>query len=250
MSGSDAWICKGCWQQMRMPVPLRGLLATPFRLVGIRRSRMNPNTCTICETMFTRVMKARSVSLDATIMFADLRGYSALSQRLGTEQTTLLLDTFYDICSEAIWRHDGLLNKALGDAVMAVFNFPIRRPDHARAAVEAARDIQRACAERRGDLCAGMGLDLDFGVGIGIDTGATNFGEFGHANRDVTAVGTVVNLASRAQGVAPPGGIMVTDAVRHRVAPLLEGSPGFRHPLKGFEDDVMLYAAEDRSAAG
>lgn len=250
MQGAESRICKGCWQQMRMPVPLRGPLSAPFRLVGIRPSRMNPNTCTICETMFTRVMKARSISLDATIMFADLRGYSALSQRLGTEQTTLLLDTFYDICSAAIWRYDGLLNKALGDAVMAVFNFPIHRSDHARAALAAAREIQRVCGERRDDLCASMGLQLDFGVGIGIDTGQTNFGEFGHANRDVTAVGTVVNRASRAQGVAPAGGIMVTDAVRDRVAPLLDAAPGLQHPLKGFEGEVTLYAAQERGAAG
>jgi hypothetical protein len=50
-------ICKGCWGQMRLPVPLRGVGSLPFRVFGIRPSRMNPNTCTICEMMFTRVMK-------------------------------------------------------------------------------------------------------------------------------------------------------------------------------------------------
>jgi hypothetical protein len=64
MPAHQARICKGCWQQLRVPVPLRGALAMPFRLFGIRPSRMNPNTCTICELMFTRVMRARKVTID------------------------------------------------------------------------------------------------------------------------------------------------------------------------------------------
>jgi hypothetical protein len=54
-------ICKDCWQQKHMPIPLRGVLSVPFRAVGIRPSRMNPNICTICELMFERTMKARTV---------------------------------------------------------------------------------------------------------------------------------------------------------------------------------------------
>jgi hypothetical protein len=59
---------------MHLPVPLRGMLSVPFRAFGIRPSKMNPNTCTICELMFTKVMKARKVTVDATVLFADLRG--------------------------------------------------------------------------------------------------------------------------------------------------------------------------------
>jgi hypothetical protein len=53
-------ICKGCWQKLRLPVVLRGPLAIPFRVVGLRPSRMNPNTCAFCELAFTRIMKART----------------------------------------------------------------------------------------------------------------------------------------------------------------------------------------------
>ena len=135
-------ICKGCWQQMHVPVPLRGVLSVPFRMFGIRPSRMNPNTCTICELMFTKVMRARKVTIDATVLFADLRGYTGLSQSLSPDAMSPLLDAFYDVCANAIWEFDGLLNKTIGDAVMAVFNFPIRRIDHARQAVLVAREIQ------------------------------------------------------------------------------------------------------------
>src|SRR5580704_3808194 len=135
-------ICKGCWQHMHLPVPLRGVASVPFRLMGIRPSRMNPNTCTICELMFTRVMRARKVTIDATVLFADLRGYTSLSQSLSPDAMSRLLDAFYDECASAIWEFDGLLNKTIGDAVMAVFNFPIRHADHARRAVLVAREIQ------------------------------------------------------------------------------------------------------------
>src|SRR6266853_6925010 len=143
MTPQRSRICKGCWQQMHVPVPLRGLLSVPFRAFGIRPSKMNPNTCTICELMFSKVMRARTVTIDATVMFADLRGYTSLSQSLSPDAISELLDVFYDQCADAIWEYDGLLNKTIGDAVMAVFNFPIRSEDHASHAVRAAREIQR-----------------------------------------------------------------------------------------------------------
>src|SRR5882762_8398850 len=115
MTLQQSSICKGCWQQMHLPVPLRGVLSVPFRAFGIRPSKMNPNTCTICELMFTTVMRARKVNINATILFADLRGYTGLSQHLPPDAISGLLDTFYDECANAIWEHDGLLNKTIGD---------------------------------------------------------------------------------------------------------------------------------------
>jgi adenylate cyclase len=68
---------------------------------------MNPNTCTFCELMFTRVMKARNITIDATVLFVDLRGYTATSQLLAPDQMSSTLDAFYDECAEAIWERDG-----------------------------------------------------------------------------------------------------------------------------------------------
>ena len=95
--------CKGCWEQMHLPVPLRGVISAPFRAFGVRPSRMNPNTCTICELMFTKVMRARKITIDATIMFADLRGYTGLSQSQSPDAVSGLLDAFYDECA-VLWR--------------------------------------------------------------------------------------------------------------------------------------------------
>jgi len=229
---------------MHVPVPLHGVFSVPFRLFGIRPSRMNPNTCTICELMFTKVMKARKITIDATILFADLRGYTSLSQSQSSEAVSGLLDAFYDECARAIWEHDGLLNKTIGDAVMAIFNFPIRQGDHPRQAVLTAQDIHRRWNARRETLGAELGLArAELGVGVGIHCGELSFGEFGRSHRDLTAIGTVVNLASRAQSAAAAGEILVTQAVYERARSELAGSRPQQRELKGFEEPTTLYAA-------
>jgi adenylate cyclase len=236
-------VCKGCWQQLRIPVPLRGVVSVPFRVFGIRPSRMNPNTCTFCELMFTKVMRARNITVDATILFADLRGYTGLTQSLSQEDLTTVLDTFYDECAAAIWQFDGLLNKTIGDAVMAVFNFPIRHVDHPRRAWLAAREIQRGWSEKRDTLLSSLGLQhQDLGVGIGIDSGPLSFGEFGRSHRDLTAIGTVVNTASRAQSAAEPGQILLTKSVYEHARDDLVDSLPKDYRLKGFDTAIQLYA--------
>ena len=244
MTLHHARICKGCWQQMHLPVPLHGVVSVPFRLFGIRPSRMNPNICTICELMFTTVMKARKVTVDATILFADVRGYSRLSQSQTPEAMSGLLDAFYDECANAIWEHDGLLNKTIGDAVMAVFNVPRGQADHPRRAVRAARALQRSWSARRETLAQALGVaGTELGVGIGIHCGELSFGEFGRSHRDLTAIGTVVNLASRAQSAAAAGEILVTQAIYDRAQPDLTAGRVQECALKGFDGLTRLYAA-------
>jgi adenylate cyclase len=232
----NARICVGCWQWMKVPIPLRGVAAMPFRLFGIRPSRMNPNTCTICELMFKRIMKKRQLEIDATILFADLRGYTSLTEA-HPEAVTGLLDDFYDECSSAIWHHDGLLNKAMGDSVMAIFNFPIVRADHARHAVLAARAIQEQWRTKRR-----QSGQADAEIGIGIASGQLSFGEFGRAKQDWTAIGSVVNTAARAQAVARGGEILLTEAVFTRVPEETTGSQSRDYQLKGFDTATKLYA--------
>jgi adenylate cyclase len=229
---------------MRLPVPLRGPASIAFRVFGIRPSRMNPNTCTICELMFTRVMKARKITVDVSVMFADLRGYTALSQSRSADDVSSLLDAFYDECSAAIWEFDGLLNKTIGDAVMAIFNFPIHHDDHAENAVLCARTIQRRCRARR-ELFANNAKGVhgdDLAVGIGIDSGHASFGEFGRSHRDLTAIGTVVNTAARAQSAAEPGQILVTRAVYDRARRQMSDCQSREYYLKGYDKPIELCA--------
>jgi class 3 adenylate cyclase len=244
MTEARSLICKGCWQNLHVPVALRGVLSAPYRVVGLRPSRMNPNTCTFCELMFSKVMKATKITIDATILFADLRGYTSLSQSMSAEAMGGLLDIFYDECASAIWRHDGILNKTIGDAVMAVFNFPIKQPDHARQALLAAREIQAQFASRQKETAALIGrAGVSAGIGIGIDSGELSFGEFGRSHRDLTAIGTVVNTAARAQSAANPGQILVTGTVHQRAEAELPGSTAAPYELKGFDHPIELYSA-------
>jgi class 3 adenylate cyclase len=137
------------------------------------------------------------------------------------------------------------LNKTIGDAVFAIFNFPVKQADHPVQAVLAAREIQKRFSSRREELLHAIGLgdeDVEIGVGIGIDSGETNFGEFGQAHRDLTAVGTVVNRAARVQSAAQSGEIMVTATVRDRTGDMIVDG-GSDHLLKGFRDPVTLFRA-------
>jgi adenylate cyclase len=240
-------LCQGCWHQRRVPVPIRGPLALPLRLVGIKRSRMNPNLCTICELMFTRVMRRRNIEVDLTVMFADLRGYTALSQTVDRARMADILNIFYDECAAAIWAEDGLLNKTLGDGVMAIFNFPVPHADHARRAVRAARDIQRRCAERGKSMAGRERSEMGgLSLGIGVHTGLTAFGEFGGTvHTDLTAVGTVVNLAARLEGMAAAGEIVASREVVEAMGgegETAESYHGTREcTLKGFAEPMTAY---------
>jgi class 3 adenylate cyclase len=240
MAAAQPIICKGCWGQMHVPIPIRGPLSLPFRLFGIRRSRMNPNLCTICELMFKVVMRRRNIEAELTILFVDLRGYSELSRTAGAEQVHELLNIFYDECAGAIWEHDGLLNMTIGDAILAIFNFPISRPDHTAQAVAAARELRERCAARKAALAAD-GLDpTALQLGIGIHTGLAAFGEFGQVHKDFTAIGNTVNLAARLQAAAQPGEILVSAETFAKLDG--EASEGTRVcRLKGFADPVTAY---------
>jgi adenylate cyclase len=238
----QAGICKGCWQQLRVPIVLRGPFSVPFRLVGLRPSRMNPNLCTLCEMMFTRIYKVQQMSVPATILFADVRGYTALSEMLDSPQVARLLSGFYETCGTAIWDRDGIIIKLIGDAVLAVFNFPVRQEDHPYQAVMAGIDLQRRCRAMKATLQETTGGDAPLGVGVGIHTGQITIGEVGDFCRDFTAIGSVVNLASRLQGAAEPGEVLVTEEVYRQVGDHFPQTQSRRCQVKGFEQPVKAYA--------
>lgn len=241
MSASTVLFCKGCWQHMRMPIPIRGPLSIPFRSIGIKKSQMNPNLCTICETNFTRVKKKKQVIIPATVMFADLRGYTSLSQKTEGSEVVHMLHGFYDQCASAIWERDGIVNKFIGDAVLAIFNFPIVRKDHVRQAVLAGLDIQKRCREKHLSVTTSDGKDVSLGVGVGIHTGNASIGEVGTAYKDFTIIGPVVNMASRIQGAAGLGEVLVTEAVYNEVADLFPDPDIRSYQLKGIEEPVKGY---------
>ncbi|TBL77406.1 adenylate/guanylate cyclase domain-containing protein [Paenibacillus thalictri] len=233
--------CKGCWQQMKVPIFIRGPISFPFRLMGIRPSRMHPNLCTICESMFTKVKKNKQIEIQATVMFADLRGYTRLSEHADPANIARLLDKFYDECAPAIWKRDGIINKMIGDAVLSIFNFPLERHNHVHQAVMAGIEIQRKCRDMQSEFSAISGVDTPVKIGIGIHTGTASIGEFGTAYKDFTIIGSVVNKASRIQGAAQNGEILISDDAYSSIKgdyPHLEPRA---YNLKGIDQPIIAY---------
>ena len=232
-------LCKGCLQQLHLPIPIHGPLSIPLRIFGLRPSRMNPNLCNLCETMFTRIMKSSQVQVPVTIVFADVRGYTTASELLDAPEVVRLLSRFYEQCGEAVWQWDGIVNKLIGDAVLAIFNFPVKRDRHVENAVLSAIALQERCA--MGLSFKGGEGDTSIGVGVGIHTGTVSIGDVGQACRDFTAVGPVVNLASRLQGAARPGEVLVTQSVYERVADQFPNAPERVCHLKGLDQPVRAW---------
>ncbi len=229
---------------MSVPIPIRGPLAVPFRIFGITQSKMNPNICTICERAFRRVKKHRHISATATILFADIRGYTRLSERMDPIELSDIVSAFQDQCAQGIWAHDGIVNKQMGDGLMAIFNFPIKIERHAEAAVTAALDIQRRCKAalaamaRRLDEAA---VDTTLGVGVGVHTGQVEIGEFSTARSDFTAIGSTVNLAARLEAQAAAGEVLVSVESAALAPGLVAGTPTRTLVLKGIEHPVLAH---------
>jgi adenylate cyclase len=222
---------------MSVPIPIRGPLAVPFRIFGITQSKMNPNICTICERAFRRVKKHRHVSATATILFADIRGYTRLSERMDPIELSNIVSAFQDQCAQGIWAHDGIVNKQMGDGLMAIFNFPIKIENHAEAAVAAALDIQRRC---KAALVAAADT---IGIGVGVHTGQVEIGEFSTTRSDFTAIGGTVNLTARLEARAEAGEVLVSAESAALAPGLAAGTPTRTLVLKGIEHPVLAHVS-------
>lgn len=228
---------------MHVPIPIKGPLAVPFRVCGITRSKMNPNICTICERSFRYVKKQRHVSATATILFADIRGYTQLSERMAPVILSDVVSAFQDQCAQAIWSHDGIVNKQMGDGLMAIFNFPIKIVRHADAAIKAALDIQRRCAsvlEQLASRHAALPVEA-LGVGVGVHTGQVEIGEFSRFRSDFTAIGGTVNLTARLESQAAAGEILVSGEAMAGVPAGGAGPETRLLSLKGIERPVLAH---------
>ncbi|HEX3175790.1 MAG TPA: adenylate/guanylate cyclase domain-containing protein [Methylomirabilota bacterium] len=177
---------------------------------------------------------------EATVLFCDIRGFTSLSERLTPEQVVSLLNEFYTTAIETTFKHDGTLDKFLGDAVMCVFGAPIAHPDHTARAVKTAIEMRMALAtlsKRR----AMRGLD-PFEVGIGVALGEVVAGTVGTEERmEYTVIGDSVNVAARLQGQAKAGSILLSRRTYEAVHDLVEGFSRGPMKVKGKEEEVEVY---------
>ncbi len=145
-----------------------------------------------------------------TVLFADLRGFTTLSEANSPEMVVNLLNRFFTLMSEVIFRHGGTLDKYIGDGVLALFGAPYATERDAVKAVRAAIDMQRAVQQFNRELAAADQPEI--GVGIGINTGPAIVGFIGSdARLDYTAIGDAVNTAARLEHLATAGQILISE---------------------------------------
>jgi adenylate cyclase len=137
---------------------------------------------------------------EVTILFSDIRGYTTLTENLGASEVVSLLNQYFETMVEAVFDHDGTLDKFIGDALMAVFGAPLPLQDHAWKAVESSLDMRRRLAEFNKKRIVEAQPQIH--VGIGISSGDVVSGNIGSQKRmDYTVIGDGVNLSSRLESV-------------------------------------------------
>jgi class 3 adenylate cyclase/tetratricopeptide (TPR) repeat protein len=171
-----------------------------------------------------------------TVLFADLVGFTTLSEQLDAEDVALVQDAYFESVRETIGRHGGQLEKFIGDAAMAVFGVPRARDDDAERAIRAGLALV-AAVER---LAAQLGLeDGALRLRVGVNSGETLFGEASAERGPVT--GDVVNTAARLQAAAAPGSVVVGELTAFSVAESVELEALAPLELKGKAEPVRAF---------
>jgi adenylate cyclase len=211
------WRCKFC------NAPFRGPYAGAVRRIGYSPSRKNPQICARC---IERAPEGGAI-VPLAILFADVRGYTSICERLPATEVHELLQRFYQTASGALLAQGGLLGQIAGDEVMALFVPGIAGPEYPRKAVEAARSLARAI--RYTESAAGS-----LEVGIGVASGEEFVGNVGGGGyKDFTAVGDVTNTAARLTSLARDGEIIVDATTYEAVARAYADAARQQLTLKG-----------------
>jgi len=136
---------------------------------------------------------------DVTLLFSDIRGFTTLSETRSPEEVVELINRYFSLQVDVIWRHGGTLDKYIGDCIMAMWGAPLDDASHAKNGVACALDMADALQAFKRELGA---EHLEFDVGIGLHSGPAVVGLIGsEKRREYTAIGDTVNLASRIEGL-------------------------------------------------
>jgi class 3 adenylate cyclase len=199
----------------------------------------------VTERVLAEGMVLEAEDVDVTVLFLDIREFTAFAERASAREVVTRLNEFYDLVVPILVAHGGHANKFVGDGLLGVFGAPDRLGDHADRALAAALEIARRVRERYGD---------ELRVGVGVNSGEVVAGTVGGGGRyEFTVIGDVVNTAARVEQATRVSGddILVTAATR---ALLRQEDPSAweerpRVPLKGKRETVALFAPAG-SAAG
>jgi adenylate cyclase len=178
---------------------------------------------------------------ELTILFSDIRGFTAMSEKLPPQEVVSMLNEYFEVMVDVVFDHGGILDKFIGDAIMALFGAPFTKGDDATRAVQAAVAMQRKVAEfNQAQLEAGRPA---IRAGIGVHTGTVVVGNMGSSKAlSYTAIGDGVNLASRLCGLAAADTVVISEECAERAGKenfALEAMPPAK--VKNREQPVTIY---------
>jgi adenylate cyclase len=182
-----------------------------------------------------------------TVLFCDVRGFAKLSHRARPETIVDLLNILFTEMAAEIFHHQGTLNKYLGDGLMALFGAPVGGSTDAKDAVAAAIGMQRRIKSVNAQLKAKKLPTVT--LGIGINTGEATVGCIGAEQRsEYTAIGDTVNIASRIEGIAKPGQVLVTQATVEELGKEFQLSEPWTVEVKNIDEPVRVYSVKYSTA--
>jgi adenylate cyclase len=193
--------------------------------------------------------KLGGVNQTITVLFADIRGFTRLSEHAQPEKVVHLLNKYFSAMTDIIFAHGGTLDKYLGDGLMALFGAPTATPDDATNALNAAVAMQRRVLGINEDLSA-EGLP-EVAIGIGLHTGEATVGYIGSERRsEYTAIGDTVNTASRLESNSKGGQILLSDAAARAARSRYQLVPREPIAVKNRVQPVPLFEVEWQKASG
>ena len=193
--------------------------------------------------------KLGGVTQTITILFADIRGFTRISEHAAPEKIVDLLNRYFSAMTDIIFAHGGTLDKYLGDGLMALFGAPATTPKDASNALSAAVAMQRRMISINAELRE-EGFP-EIGVGIGLHTGEVTVGYIGSERRsEYTAIGDAVNTSSRLESNAKGGQILVSEATANAAKSRYELTPRDAINVKNREQPVPLFEVQWQKVTG